>query len=300
MAPIALILIPMLVGAFAGFFGALLGFGGGIFIVPILALYLGLPIQQAIAASIASVIATSNAGGSSYVEQRITNVKLAVFLEVCTTAGAVTGSLLALLLSGWLLYMVFSLLLVYLAAAAFRTRGLDEARFARNAYTMSTPRGLAGWLDIRGIYFDQAEAAKVEYVVTTAGSGSLFSYVAGVGSGLLGIGGGVIKVTAMNLYMNVPLKAAIGTSKFMIGVTAATSALLFLASGTLDPFTAAPICIGTTLGATLGTWAMNRLKSRTLKLSLVALMAYLGYAMAARGLALSVGVHLPTLSVGGS
>ncbi|MEM2904337.1 MAG: sulfite exporter TauE/SafE family protein [Candidatus Bathyarchaeia archaeon] len=299
MLSLALVLAQMLVGIFAGFFGALLGFGGGVFIVPILTLYLGVPIHQAIASSIVSVIATSNAGGSSYVEQRITNVRLAVFLEVCTTAGALTGSLLALFVSGGFLFLAFSLLLAYLAVAAFRTRRLDEARLARNVYADAAPKGLARWLDIRGSYFDQAEAATVDYRVAQAGAGSLLSYIAGVGSGLLGIGGGVVKVTAMNLYMNVPVKAAIGTSKFMIGVTAATSALVFLASGILDPFTAAPICIGTTLGATVGTWAMNRLNSRTLKLSLTVLMAYLGYAMAAQGLALYLGLHLPTLSVGG-
>jgi hypothetical protein len=114
-------------------------------------------------------------------------------------------------------------------------------------------------------------------------------------SGLLGVGGGVIKVAAMNLFMNVPLKAAVATSKFMIGVTAATGALLFFLAGLVDPYVIAPVALGTTVGATVGTWIMPRVKSSVLKGAFAVLVIYLAYTMLVQGLALGFNIHLPNL-----
>ena len=278
---------------FAGFLGALFGIGGGMIIVPFLTAYLGIPIHEAIAISIVSVIATSNAGGSSYVEQRITNIELAMFLEVATTAGALIGSFIALLLESWELFLIFVVLLAYVAFASFKTRRTDEKRIAKEGFMKIKQDRLSKYLSLGGTYYDANEKKDVPYLVTRAPEGSLISSLAGVVSGLLGVGGGIIKVAAMNIFMNVPMKAAVATSKFMIGVTAATGALLFFLAGLVDPYVIAPVALGTTLGATVGTWVMPRVKSSALKVAFGFLVIYLAYTMLGQGLALGFRIYLP-------
>ena len=262
-------------------------------IVPFLTAYLGIPIHEAIAISIVSVIATSNAGGSSYVEQRITNIELAMFLEVATTAGALIGSFIALLLESWELFLIFVVLLAYVAFASFKTRRIDEKRIAKEGFMKINQDRLSKYLSLAGTYYDANEKKDVPYLVTRAPEGSLISSLAGVVSGLLGVGGGIIKVAAMNIFMNVPMKAAVATSKFMIGVTAATGALLFFLAGLVDPYVIAPVALGTTLGATVGTWVMPRVKSSALKVAFGFLVIYLAYTMLAQGLALGFRIYLP-------
>jgi uncharacterized protein len=281
---------------FAGFFGALLGVGGGIFIVPIMVLMFHLPIKIAVAASIVSVIATSNAGGSSYVDQRITNLRLGMLLEVATTVGALSGSILALYLQEWLMLMIFASLLAYMSFAAFTTRKVDDHRIACGDFVNAKPDRLSAFLDLRGSYHDEAAGCTVEYVVTRTPLGAGISYLAGLASGLLGVGGGVLKVSAMNGYMNVPMKAAVGTSKLMIGVTAAVSSILFFLAGLIHFYVVAPVAIGTTSGATLGTMIMNRLHSVSLKWLFAVLMIYLSYGMLTKALAMKFHLNLPLLT----
>ncbi len=279
----------------AGLLGALLGVGGGIFIVPAMVLWFRLPMKIAVAASVVSVIATSNAGGSSYVDQRITNLRLGMFLEVFTTIGALSGSVLALYLREWTMELVFSVMLAYMAYAAFSTRNLDDQRIAAGEFARARPDRFSAWLKLRGNYYDEAAQREVEYVVNGVPVGSSIAYLAGVASGLLGIGGGVLKVSAMNRYMNVPMKAAVGTSKLMIGVTAAVSSILFFIAGLINFMIVGPVAVGTTAGATAGTMIMNRLHSSRLKWLFTLLMVYLAYEMMARGLDLRFHLHLPTL-----
>ncbi|HVA72650.1 MAG TPA: sulfite exporter TauE/SafE family protein [Candidatus Limnocylindrales bacterium] len=279
----------------AGFFGALLGVGGGIFIVPVMVLVFHLPIKIAVAASIVSVIATSNAGGSSYVDQRITNLRLGMFLEVSTTIGALSGSVLALYLHEWMMMMIFAALLLYMGVSAFLQRKLDDRRIAANDFSEVKPDRLSAFLNLGGSYHDEAADRTVNYVVTGTSVGTGICYLAGLASGLLGVGGGVLKVSAMNAHMNVPMKAAIGTSKLMIGVTAAVSSILFFLAGLIHFYVVAPVAVGTTVGATVGTMIMNRLHSVWLKWLLALLMIYLSYGMLANALALRFHVHLPTL-----
>lgn len=280
---------------FAGFFGALLGVGGGVFIVPIMVLMFHLPVKIAVAASIVSVIATSNAGGSSYVDQRITNLHLAMFLEIATTIGALSGSLLALYLREWVMLIIFSLMLAYMAYTAFITRNVDDHRIAAGNYADVKQDRLSAYLNLKGDYYDEAAQKTVAYTITNAPIGAAISYLAGLASGLLGVGGGVLKVSAMNRYMNVPMKAAVGTSKLMIGVTAAVSSILFFMAGLIHFYVVAPIAIGTTAGATVGTMVMNRLHSAMLKWLFAVLMVYLSYGMLTKALALKFGWHLPIL-----
>lgn len=279
----------------AGFFGALLGVGGGIFIVPALVLGFHLPMKIAVAASIVSVIATSNAGGSSYVDQRITNLHLAMFLEIFTTTGAVSGTILALFLNEWLISLIFAVLLAYMAYAAYSTRNLDDEKIASGSFARAKPDRIAKYLELRGSYYDQAAEANVDYVVQGTPVGIVVAYLSGIVSGLLGVGGGVLKVSAMNRYMNVPMKVAVGTSKLMIGVTACVSSILFFMHGLIHFLVVAPVAVGTTLGATVGTMIMNRLHSVVLKWIFSGLMLYLAYEMFAKAVELGFGRHLPSL-----
>lgn len=254
-----------------------------------------LPIKIAVAASIVSVIATSNAGGSSYVDQRITNLRLGMFLEVATTIGALSGSILALYLQEWVIMLIFAALLVYMGFTSFLHRKVDDERIARDDYTQAKPDRLSAFLGLAGSYHDEAAGRTVSYVVTGTPFGSAICYLAGFASGLLGVGGGVLKVSAMNAYMNVPMKAAVGTSKLMIGVTASVSSILFFLAGLIQFYVVAPVAVGTTMGATVGTMVMNRLHSFWLKWLLAVLMIYLSYGMLANALALRFHIHLPTL-----
>ncbi len=281
---------------FAGFFGALLGVGGGIFIVPVMVLVFHLPMKIAVAASIVSVIATSNAGGSSYVDQRITNLRLAMFLEIFTTIGALSGSVLALYLHQWIMLLIFAAMLGYMAYAAFVTRNIDDRRIAAGDFSRAQPDRFSRFLALRGSYYDAAAAKPVDYVVCGAPTGAGIAYLAGIASGLLGVGGGVLKVSAMNRYMNVPRKAAVGTSKLMIGVTAAVSSILFFIAGLIHFVVVGPVALGTTTGATIGTMVMNRLHSFALKWVFALLMVYLAYGMFAKALALRFNLHLPNLT----
>jgi uncharacterized membrane protein YfcA len=279
----------------AGFFGALLGVGGGIFVVPALALMFHLPMKIAVAASIVSVIATSNAGGSAYVEQHISNLRLAMFLEIFTTAGALGGAILAIYLNEWSIALIFSAMLGYLAYVSFATRNLDDERIAGESFSTATPDRISAFLDLKGSYHDLAAAKDVSYVVTGAPAGMGVAALAGLASGLLGVGGGVLKVSAMNRYMNVPMKVAVGTSKLMIGVTAAVSAILFFMAGLIHFAVVAPIAVGTTVGASLGTTLMNKLHSAVLKWIFSVLLIYLAYEMLAKALELGFAIHLPHL-----
>jgi len=279
----------------AGFFGALLGVGGGIFIVPALVLGFHLPLKIAVAASIVSVIATSNAGGSSYVDQRITNLHLAMFLEIFTTTGAVSGTILALFLNEWIISLIFAVLLAYMAYAAYSTRNLDDEKIASGSFARAKPDRIAKYLELRRSYYDQAAEANVDYVVHGTPVGIVVAYLSGIVSGLLGVGGGVLKVSAMNRYMNVPMKVAVGTSKLMIGVTACVSSILFFMHGLIHFLVVAPVAVGTTLGATVGTMIMNRLHSVVLKWIFSGLMLYLAYEMFAKAVELGFGRHLPSL-----
>ncbi len=277
---VTIILVSFLAAILAGSVGALFGIGGGVIIVPFLTSVLGVPIHEAIAVSIVAVVATSNAGGSGYVEQKITNVRLAMFLEISTTLGALVGGVVALLLNSWILFFFFGGLLLYVAITTFRSRKRDMIQISKEQDRV------ARYLRLEGSYFDAVEKRDIEYKVTGTSKGSLVSAFAGVASGLLGIGGGVIKVGAMNSFMRVPLKAAVATSKFELGVTAATSALLYFVSGVVNLYLVAPVALGTTLGATFGTRIMNKIPVSTLKIAFVLLLLYSAYTMFLEGIKL--------------
>jgi uncharacterized membrane protein YfcA len=260
----------------AGMLGSLLGLGGGIIVVPALTLFLGVDIRFAIGASIVSVIATSSGAAAAYVREGITNLRVAMFLELGTTAGALTGAFLAGVISVQWLYVLFGLILGYSAIMMLRNR--HETSEAVPADRWSDQ------LALHGTYHDPAVDQLVHYRVARAPLGLGLMYVAGTVSGLLGIGSGALKVPAMDLAMRLPIKVSTATSNFMIGVTAAASAGVYFARGDIDPFIAAPVAIGVVAGATVGSKVFPRIHSTSLRTLFVVVLTVIAAQMLWKGL----------------
>lgn len=244
-------LIILLVGLIVGALGAMLGIGGGVLLIPLLTGFLGVPIKTAIGTSILSVIATSSAAGAVYVGRGLTHSRLAMVLEIATTAGALAGGITAVLISPHLLTALFALVLVYVSYSMRKLPRQDKT---------AVPTGV---MDTS--YVDPLTGEAVTYGIRRLRLGMGASFIAGNISGLLGIGGGIIKVPIMSLVMGVPLRASIATSNFMIGITAATSAIIYFAKGYIDPTIAIPTALGVLAGAQLGTRLGGRLRSSKLK-----------------------------------
>ncbi len=268
-----------LVAIGAGIFGALLGLGGGAIIVPVLTLALGIDIHYAIGASIVSVIATSSGAAAAYLRDGVTNIRVGMFLEMATTTGAITGALVAGYLGGPVLFIIFSVVLLYSAFAMFRRRhaelptGVEMGR-------------LANFLNLGSSYYDPALEQQVQYNVRGARYGLPLMFVAGAVSGLLGIGSGVLKVPAMDIAMKLPMKVSTATSNLMIGVTAAASAGVYFIRGDVNPFIAAPVAMGVLIGAMLGTRLMRRLRGTQIRKVFIIVLVIVALQMLVKGLGL--------------
>jgi hypothetical protein len=260
----------------AGGLGSLLGLGGGIIVVPALTLLLHVDIRFAIGASIVSVIATSSGAAAAYVRDGMTNLRVAMFLELGTTAGALSGAYLAGVVPVRTLYLVFGVVMGYSALAMFRKRHADLA--------VAVPvDALADRLALHGSYVDEALGREIHYPVTGSTIGLGLMYVAGVVSGLLGIGSGALKVPAMDLAMRLPIKVSTATSNFMIGVTAAASAGVYFARGQVDPFVAGPVAMGVLTGALGGSRLLGRLQSSVIRKVFVAVLLWVSLEMLLKG-----------------
>ena len=275
MTPPVFTLAVLAISYLAGFLGSLVGVGGGIIVVPALTLLMGVGIQKAIAASIVSVIATSSGAASSYVRERIANMRLGMLLEVATVLGALTGALLAVAVSARGLFLLFAGILAYTAWSMLRrpSGGPVEAR----------PDRIADRLRLHGSFYDRSLGREVSYRVSRTRLGLAVGYVAGVASGLLGIGGGILKVPVMNLAMGMPIKACTATSNFMIGVTAATGAAVYFMRGEVLPFIAAPVAVGVLLGARTGARLMGAIRGDAIRLTFVAVLVVSSVQMLMRG-----------------
>ncbi len=219
----------------AGFLGAATGLGGGVVIVPLLAIGFAVDIKYAMGASLVSVIATSSAAASAYVKEGFSNIRVGMFLEIATTIGAVTGAAIATSISPSIIAVIFGLVLVYSAyQSGFSHRQEDS--------TSDKPDKLATRLKMNSDY--PAPEGMRKYYVHRVPGGFGIMYLAGVLSGLLGIGSGALKVIAMDQVMHLPFKVSTTTSNFMIGVTAAASAGVFLNRGYVDPGLAMPVMLG--------------------------------------------------------
>jgi uncharacterized membrane protein YfcA len=275
--PAEFALIVLATSICAGFLGSLLGLGGGIVVVPALTLLLHVDVRLAIGASVISVIATSSGAAAAYVRERMTNLRVAMFLEIGTTSGALTGAYLAGVVHPRSLFVVFGIVLAYSAVAMLRERHSADAR----------PRSLvADRLLLHGTYVDEAKGGgEILYKVGRPTVGLGLMYVAGAASGLLGIGSGALKVPALDLAMGLPIKVSTATSNFMIGVTAAASAGVYFARGQIDPFIAAPVAVGVLIGATLGSRLLGRLHGRVIRIAFVVVLLFVAAQMLWKGFA---------------
>lgn len=246
-------------GLFAGWLGAVVGIGGGVIIVPALVLAFGYDIRIAVAASLVAVVATSTAAGSAYVGEGLANMRLGMTLEIATTIGGITGGLIAVLIAPSVISGIFAVMMVVTTVLVLRGRddhgsvdddeedeADDEGIGPEHLQGYETPGKLAG------AYYDHHRHGMVTYEAERLPLGSSVSFLAGALSGLLGVGGGFLKVPAMNLGMKVPIKVAAATSNFMIGVTAIASLFVYFARGYLHPFVAAPLAVGVVVGALAG------------------------------------------------
>jgi uncharacterized membrane protein YfcA len=275
------VLVILLVSILAGFVGALFGLGGGVLIIPFLTLVEGVPVPLAVGASIVSVVATSSASAATYVQDHLTNLRLGMFLEIGTVAGAITGAFVAAFLPPSALFILFGLILLYATIIMIRARGID---FPANVRPDRTSRVLA----LGSQYEDHSLNRVVKYEVTRTPLTVFVGYFAGIVSGLLGVGGGIINVPTMNLLSKVPVKVASATSNFMIGVTAAASASVYLLRGDVHPLLAAPLIIGVAGGALLGTRVLKVTPPTRVKVAFAILLAVISLLMILKGFNLPV------------
>lgn len=263
-------------GAVAGFFGSLLGLGGGVLIVPMLTLGFGLPLRESVAVSLVCVIMTSSAAAGVYLERHVANLRLGMTLELFTAFGALVGGSIAFLLDERLISWLFAGLLAY------------------TAFTMARPRRPVA---VEETAVDEVLAAPTRephealdrlsgsgYRVRNLRPGMVVAGFAGVVSALLGIGGGTIKVPLMHLAMGVPLRVATATSNLMMGITAAASSVIYVIHGGIDPYAAGPTAIGVFLGASAGSRLSHRVHVDVLRLLFVVVLGYTAIQMLLRGI----------------
>src|SRR6478672_6357522 len=264
--PLLFFVLVLLASLVAGFGGSLIGLGGAILMTPILTIFFGVEIRLAIGASIVSIIATSSGAAAAYVRDHITNLRVGMSMEVATTLGAIGGALLAAVTPIAVLYIIFGLALAVSVVPLIR-------KFSEELPQGVTNDRWANWLRLAGEYPDARLKRIVPYQVTRVPLGFAIMGVAGLLSGLLGIGSGVFKVLAMDTAMRLPMKVSTTTSNFMIGVTAAASAGIYFERGDISPLVAAPVALGVLAGAALGAKALVRLSNTTLRKLFVPVLA---------------------------
>lgn len=245
----------LLLGAYlAGLAGSLTGLGGGVVIIPLLTLFFHVDIRYAIGAALVASIATSSGSASAYVKEGITNIRLGMFLEIATTAGAVMGAILAIYTPVNLVAILFGFTLIFSAAMTLRKKHEDALHEGSK---------LSYKLKLNSSY--PTKEGIVDYKLTNIGAGFSIMTVAGLLSGLLGIGSGALKVLAMDSAMKIPFRVSTTTSNFMVGVTAAASAVVYLQRGYIDPGIAFPVIIGVLAGAFTGSKLLMKIDVKKLK-----------------------------------
>lgn len=264
----------VLAGAFvAGLIGSLTGLGGGVIIIPLLTLVLGVDIHYAIGASIISVIATSSGSAAAYVKEGITNVRIGMFLEIATTVSAVIGAVVTVFIDPNYIAIIFGSILLF-SSAMMVMKKIDRS-------DNDTSGRLAIFFKLNGSY--PTETGVKKYAVHNVGGGFFMMFIAGIVSGLLGIGSGALKVIAMDNIMRMPFKVSTTTSNFMMGVTAAASAVVYLHRGQIDPGIAMPVAVGVLLGATIGSKILMRVKVERLKIVFAVVVTFLALQMIYNG-----------------
>jgi uncharacterized membrane protein YfcA len=263
-----------IIALLSGFIGALLGLGGGIILVPLLVFLLDVPIQIASGASIIAVVATSSAATSVYIKDNLTNMRLGMFLELSTTLGAITGASLLVIASESTLMKIFGLSLIF-ASIVMGIQTKNNHRSWNNKHN----DWLATNLQLGNKYWDDARNEFIEYGVQRTLPTIGVSFIAGIVSGLLGIGGGGVKVPALNAISGVPMKVAVATSNFMVGITATASAFFFIKHGFCNYFLTAPVVLGALLGSYSGATMVKHFRGIFIKRVFVVVILFLGLRM---------------------
>ena len=266
-----LVFVPLVLAGslVAGLLGALTGLGGGVVIVPLLVVAFHVNIRYAIGASLISVIATSSGAAAAYVREGFSNIRIAMFLEIATTAGALAGAFLAARLAAGIIAIVFGAVLIISSALSMRRRPAAKSD--------GPPDRWAIRLRLNSAYPTAHGPEHYEVHHIPAGFGMMFG--AGMLSGLLGIGSGAFKVLAMDQVMRIPFKVSTTTSNFMIGVTAAASAGIYLRRGFVAPGLAMPVVLGVLLGSVIGTRILIRAKTTWLRILFALVIVALGIEM---------------------
>ena len=266
----------LIVAVVAGLVGAMSGMGGGVVLIPALTFF-GMDIKRAIAVSIVSVIATSSGSASAYVRDHITNLKVGMFLETFTMLGALAGASITVAAGRGVLFLLFGtvLLLSWIALWMQREEGWTPIR---------RPDRLSRWLELEGRYYDRSIGREIQYRAGRAYLGGPLMFGAGLVAGLLGIGAGALKVLIHDLVMGLPPKVSTTTSNLIIGVTALAGTSVYLANGLIDPGLAAPVILGVTTGAFVGTRILVRLTNETVRRVFLCVLLVLAVEMLLRGL----------------
>ncbi len=277
-----LALLLVVTGLFAGLLGSLTGLGGAVVVLPVLVVAFGVPIPEAIGAGLLTVLASSSTTGAAYVRDRLSDLRIGMFLEIATVPGALIGAVATVLL---VRAELADALLVALGVVLFALVPGTIARGRRLTPTTAGPSDdVARSLRLRGSYFDTARGVRIEYAAARTRPALAVAFVAGLVSGMFGIGGGVFKVLSLEHFLNLPMKIATATSNFMIGVTAAAGASVLLLAGFINPVIGAPVALGTAAGALGGSRILPTLRNRTVRWLFVPILAVLGVEVILRGL----------------
>ncbi len=265
----------LFIGAIAaGLVGSLTGLGGGVVLIPLLTLGFDVDIRYAVGAALVASIATSSGAAAAYIKEGITNIRIGMFLEIATTTGAIAGALIAMYISTHLVAVVFGVVLLFSAGMSMRKKN-NNIRSDKQSL-------LAAKLKLNGSYYDHQE--KISYNVFNVIGGYAMMTLAGVISGLLGIGSGALKVLAMDTVMKIPFKVSTTTSNFMIGVTAAASAVVYLQRGYIAPGIAMPVVVGVLGGSFVGSKVLVKADTKKLRLFFSVIITLLAMQMIYNGI----------------
>lgn len=256
-----------LISVAVGLLGSLTGLGGASILIPIMVIF-GIPVKEAIACGMVAIIATSSGSASSYVRQRIANVKVAMYLETFTILGAIAGATITTIIDPVFLYFFFA---AFLFTSFSKLKGSLRGDFVPSKKQDRVSR----WLQLEGSYYDEHSKKLVPYRVNNTIQGGLGMLVAGVAAGMLGIGAGAFKVTVQENVLKIPPKVASTTSNFIIGMTALAGVSVYFFAGLLNLNLMGPMAIGTTIGAVIGGRVLNKISNRTLRILFLLIVLYL-------------------------
>ncbi len=284
MGVLVFLLLLLLTGLLAGLVGSLTGLGGAVVVLPVLVIGFSLPFPTAAAAGFTTVLATSAASGSAYLRDRLSDLKIGMFLEIATVPGALLGATT-------LVFLVHAKLApALLVGLGLLLLGLLPDTFRRGQGSVpapAAPDGLSRRMGLTGQYHDEATGAEVRYTAARTRPALSWALLGGFVAGAFGIGGGVFKVRALERHLGLPIKVATATSNFMVGVTAAAGASVLLEAGFLNPVVAAPVTVGTAVGAFVGSRFLPTLRNRTVRWIFLPVLGALAVELILRGLSIA-------------